>query len=134
MRNYVGILDGSNDVWGIRFPDLPGCYGGGGSADAAMTDAISALQEYAEHLTSVGGVLPAPRSVMEIITSKEMDPTLGESAVIIPLLLDSGRTMRANITLDAGLLQAVDAEAKLRGLTRSAFLASAARDKIAERR
>ena len=36
----------------------------------------------------------------------------------------------ANTTLDAGLRELVDSEVKRRGLTRSAFLASAARDKI----
>jgi hypothetical protein len=35
--------------------------------------------------------------------------------------------------LDAGLLKSIDAEAKLRGVTRSAFVASAAREKIAAR-
>jgi hypothetical protein len=54
----------------------------------------------------------------------------GESAVMIPLLVDSGRTVRANISLDAALLEAIDAAAKERGLSRSAFLASAAREKI----
>ena len=51
---------------------------------------------------------------------------------MIPLLLDSGRTVRANVTFDAALLEAIDAAAQARGLTRSAFLASAARDKIVE--
>ncbi len=49
---------------------------------------------------------------------------------MIPLLLDSGRTVRANISLDAALLDAIAAAARERGLSRSAFLASAARDKI----
>ena len=63
-----------------------------------------------------------------------MNPQAGEAAVLIPLLLDSGRTVRANLTLDAGLLAAIDEEASLRGLTRSAFMASAAREKIEARR
>ena len=58
------------------------------------------------------------------------DLNAGESSVLIPLLLDAGRTVRANVTFDAGLLAAIDAEAERRGLTRSAFLASAAREKI----
>lgn len=45
----------------------------------------------------------------------------------------AGRTVRANVTFDAGLLEAIDAEAERRGLTRSAFLASAAREKIEAR-
>ena len=58
-----------------------------------------------------------------------MWPT-GETAVMIPLLLDSGRPVRANLSLDAALLAAIDDAARARGLTRSAFIASAAREKI----
>jgi len=36
-------------------------------------------------------------------------------------------TVRANVTFDAGLLEAIDEEAALRGVTRSAFLASSSR-------
>ena len=38
--------------------------------------------------------------------------------------------LMANVTFDAGLLDTIDHEAMRRGLTRSAFLASAAREKI----
>jgi hypothetical protein len=54
----------------------------------------------------------------------------GDALVAIPLLVDSGRPARANISLDSGLLQAIDDAAKRRGLTRSAFIASTMRDKI----
>jgi hypothetical protein len=49
---------------------------------------------------------------------------------MVPLVLDAGRAVRANLSLDAGLLDAIDEAAKAHGLTRSAFLASAAREKI----
>jgi hypothetical protein len=57
---------------------------------------------------------------------------LNEGAVfaLIPLVLDRGRPARANLSLDAGLLEAIDDAAAERGVTRSAFLASAARAKI----
>jgi hypothetical protein len=48
----------------------------------------------------------------------------------IPVLLDSGRPVRANLSLDAALLADIDLAAQLRGLTRSGFIASAVRDKI----
>jgi hypothetical protein len=50
--------------------------------------------------------------------------------ISVPLLLDRGRSVKANISLDAGLLETIDEEAKRRGLTRSAFLSSAAVEKI----
>ena len=59
----------------------------------------------------------------------EFDPSR-ESLVMVPLILDKARPVRANISIDAGTLEAIDEEAERRGLTRSSFLASAAMDKI----
>ncbi len=50
--------------------------------------------------------------------------------VFVPVVIESGRPLRAALSLDSGLLAAIDEEAEAIGLTRSAFLASAARDKI----
>ena len=128
MTHYVGVLDGGGGVWGVRIPDIPGCVGGGETPEAAIADAAEALRDVAAHRRDGGFALPQPSSMTEIMASGEIGG--GESAVMIPLLLDSGRTVRANISLDAGLLEAIDAAAKERGLSRSAFLASAAREKI----
>lgn len=132
MSYYVAILDGSRNVWGVRFPDFPGCCGGGETPDSAIADATSALREFAADMARDVETFPAPRSLADIIADAEaaFDPASGETAVMIPLLLDSARTVRANLSIDAGLLAQIDAEAARRGLTRSAFLASAALDKI----
>lgn len=130
MNLYVGILDGSGDTWGVRIPDLPGCHGGGEKPEAAIADAASAAREWAEHRTAKGTPLPSARSLDRIVHDGELSVEAGEIAVMIPLLLDSGRPVRANLSLDAGLLAAIDTAAKARGLTRSAFVASAAREKI----
>jgi predicted RNase H-like HicB family nuclease len=130
MTHYVGILDGSGDIWGVRVPDLPGCHGGGNTAEAAITDAISAAREWAEHRNAKGVALPVSRPLREIIHEGELDVRAGETAVMIPLLLDRGRPVRANLSLDAALLEAIDEATRARGLTRSAFIASAAPEKI----
>lgn len=130
MTHYIGILDGSGDVWGVRIPDLPGCHGGGDSAEAAIADAISAAREWAEHQGAKGTALPRPRPLAEVIAQGDLDGQSGETAVMIPLLRDSGRPVRANLSIDAALLEAIDEAARARGLTRSAFIASAAREKI----
>src|SRR5271167_4441677 len=124
MPHYVGILDGSGDTWGVRVPDLPGCHGGGDTAEAAISDAISAAREWAEHRNAKGVALPGSRPLQQIIHDGELDTQAGETAVMIPLLLDRGRSVRANLSLDAGLLEAIDEAARVRGLTRSAFIAS----------
>lgn len=131
MTSYVGILDGSGDVWGVRIPDVSGCHGGGATPEAALADAISALRELAAYYVANNIAIPAARGMADVIRDKaaEYNPSK-ESLVVVPLLLDRARPVKANISLDAGLLEAIDEEAERRGLTRSGFLTSAALDKI----
>lgn len=122
---YVGILDGSGDVWGVRIPDVPGCHGGGATPEEAIADAISALRDWDLEVQ-------APRSAKEIMAAPEaeFDPAKGETLVMIPRIADLGKPVRANISMDAGELSAIDAEAERRGLTRSAFMVSASIERI----
>lgn len=128
MLRYVAIIDGKGRNWGVRFPDIQGCVGAGESPEAAIENAVLALREVGAYRRGGGFELPRATPLADILASGEVAP--GETTVMIPLLMDSGRTVRANLTFDAGLLEAIDVEAERRGLTRSAFLASAARDKI----
>jgi predicted RNase H-like HicB family nuclease len=130
MTQYVGILDGSGRAYGIRIPDLPGCYGGGATPEAAIADAMSAARDWINHRAVRGEANPKPRSMAQILKTEDIDASKNEVAVIVPVVLDAGRTVRASLTFDAGLLEAIDAEATRRGLTRSAFLASAARERL----
>ena len=68
--------------------------------------------------------------VVGISSLNGLDAANNETAVLLSVILDAGRTVRANLTFDAGLLEAIDEEAENRGLTRSAFLASAARERL----
>jgi hypothetical protein len=54
----------------------------------------------------------------------------GAALAIVPLLLDAGRPVQANLLIEAGLLKAIDEAAAAHGLTWSSFEASAAREKI----
>ena len=130
MTQYVGILDGSGIAYGIRIPDLAGCYGGGSTPEAAIADAMSAARDWVSHRAVKGEAAPKPRTMQQILKTEDIDAASNEVAVIIPVVLDAGRTVRASLTFDAGLLAAIDAEATRRGLTRSAFLASAARERL----
>lgn len=130
MTYYVGILDGNDGAWGVRIPDMPGCHGGGETVEAAIADATSAALEWIERRQAKGAGTPVARSLKRICDEEGIDAGAGESAVMIPVILDAGRVVRANISLDAGLLEAIDSEAATLGLTRSAFLAGAAREKI----
>lgn len=126
--HYVAIVDGKGKVWGARFPDLPGVHGAGSSPKAAVDDARSAALEWAARVEAKGLKIPPPRDLGDVLRSGEAGP--GEATVLVPLQLDAGRTVRANLTFDAGLLKSIDQAADELGITRSAFLASAAREKL----
>ena len=77
--------------------------------------------------------IPGPRTAEEV----RNDPNLAdwrEGAVLawVPVIAEKGRPRRINISLDAGLLEAIDQETHRRGMTRSAFLSSAARREITQ--
>ena len=127
MTHYVGILEGAGKVWSIRIPDVPGCHGGGITPEEALADTISALREMAR-LYAADGIVLGPARDMQAIrkdASAEFDPAT-ESLVLVPAILETGKLVKADLSIDAGTLAAIDAAAERRGLTRSSFLASAA--------
>jgi predicted RNase H-like HicB family nuclease len=131
MTNYIGLLDGEAGGYGIVFPDLPGCTAMGHTTDEAWQNAIAALADW---IMEVGGseVVPVPSGIEALRKDADVREALleGSSFITVPLLIESGRSVRANISMDQGILAAIDAAAELRGLTRSSFLASAALEKI----
>jgi predicted RNase H-like HicB family nuclease len=134
LTRYLALVDGSDGAWGVRIPDFPGCHGGGATIEAAVVDATTALREFAASMIVDGESIPAPQPFEDIKRKFDEQDEAWGIAVYIPILLDKARPVRANISIDAGLLDAIDAAAKERGLTRSAFLASAAQEKIAQDR
>ena len=132
MARYVALVDGKAGTYGVTVPDLPGCTSGGSTTDEALRNAVEAVRLWAEDDIADGEPLPQPRSVETLRADPEIAEAIAEGAAlaIVPLLLDAGRPAKANLSIDAGLLAAIDEAAEARGLTRSAFLATAAREKI----
>jgi predicted RNase H-like HicB family nuclease len=133
MSRYVALIDGKAGAYGVVVPDLPGCTSGGRSIDAALRNAVDAVRLWAEDARADGETLPRARSIETLRRDPEVAAALvkGAALAIVPLVLDAGRPAKANLSVDAGLLEAIDEAAEAHGLTRSAFIASAAREKIA---
>lgn len=130
MPRYIAVIDGEAGAYGAFFPDCPGCTAMGETVDEAIANSGEALREWIADRRAAGLADPEPRSAAEILKSKDTDGVRGFFLVAVPLLLDEGRAVRVNLSLDAGALAMIDAAARERGITRSAFLVSAARDKI----
>lgn len=129
MRHYIGVVHQDGDsAFGVHFPDVPGCFSAADQLDDLLANASEALALHLE-----GEALPDARSLEAVREDADVVRDLKEGAFLlaVPVIRLSGRTTKANITMDAGLLAAVDATARERGLTRSAFLADLARREIA---
>ena len=135
MARYLALIEynAGAAAYGLVIPDFPGCNAMGATFDEAEANGIEALREWAsDHLTEADA-LPRARDIVEL----GQDPSLSDDftpeviVVSLPVYIDTGRTVRANVSMDAAFLAEIDEAARLRGLTRSAFLVSAARDKIA---
>ena len=112
-------------------PDLPGCTSAAATIDEVLRRATEAVRLWAEDALADGEKLPQPRSIEAVRADPEVAAALAHGAVLAIVRSSSvGRPVKANLSLDAGLLAAIDEAAAARGLTRSAFLASAAREKI----
>lgn len=132
MARYVAIVDGAPGAYGVVVPDLPGCTSGGATIDDALRNAIEAVTLWVEDARADGEKIPQARPAEKLRDDPEVAAALAAGGVLayVPLVLNAARPVKANLSLDAGLLNAIDEAAERRGLTRSAFLASAAREKI----
>jgi predicted RNase H-like HicB family nuclease len=133
-KYYLGVVEKDPEsAYGIWFPDMPGCFPATDEFDDLPRGAAELLRLHVEALESHGLAVPEPRPIAEVMADKEVRRSLkaGATTMLVPLLADPGRTVRVNVTVDRGLLEQIDEAAETRGLTRSAFLAQAAREKIA---
>jgi predicted RNase H-like HicB family nuclease len=131
---YVAVIEKEPDsAFGVWFPDVEGCFSAGDTLEEAVANAAAALRQHTEALESAGRHLSGARSVDEVLHNKDVKAAAKKGAVLfsVPLLADAGRTVRINISLDKGLVDQIDDAASKRGLTRSAFIAQATREKIA---
>jgi len=133
MRYIAFIHKDPDSAYGISFPDVPGCISAGDTIDEAVHNAVEALSGHVRMLEADGDPVPEPRDFDAIMADESLAVDReGAMTTVVPLVRDRGSTMRVNVSFDLGLLEAVDATARERGQTRSAFLASAARREIVD--
>ncbi len=116
MSRYPAFLDGEAGAYGVTFPDLPGIAAMGETMDDALLHAEEALRDYVTETESDGA------RVAEASPVERVSPPEGATLVSIPLIRLAGRTVRANMTLDEGVVAFMDSEARRRQMTRKAFV------------
>ncbi len=125
MRNFIGLIHKEeNSDYGVSFPDLPGVATAGIDLDDARRMASEALALHVEGMIADGDPIPEPSSLEAIMA----DPANRDGvAILVSVKMPTSRSVRLNITLPEDVLNDIDSYAQTHGLTRSGFLAKAAR-------
>ena len=120
--HYVAVIDKEpGSAYGIQFPEVPGCFSAADSFDEIVSNAVEALSLFFED----GEPMP-PRGLEAV--RDEVAGSIAEGAVLmmIPYVGDRKRVVRVNLSLEKGFLDTLDEAARMRGMTRSAFVQKAA--------
>ena len=107
----------------VFFPDLPGCVSAGDTIQETARNAEEALRMHLEGMIEDGDPLPAPSALDAI----GRDPEVNEAGRVLVRADLPGKSLRLNISMDEGLVEAMDAAASAHGMNRSAYLASLVR-------
>jgi predicted RNase H-like HicB family nuclease len=89
VQRYFALLEKEPDsLWGVYFPDLPGCVAAAASAETAVANAGAALRDVAADLQAEGEALPRARNIEELNADSEVRAALaaGAALIAIPLL------------------------------------------------
>ena len=129
MRQYVALIhkDSGSD-FGVSLPDLPGCVTAGATLDEARDMASEALAFHIEGLTEDDEAIPEPPTLEAIMADAVNRDGV---AILVAAPEPIAKSIRVNVTLPEDVLQAIDRHAEAHGMTRSGFLASAAKRALA---
>jgi predicted RNase H-like HicB family nuclease len=126
--NYIGLIhkDADSD-YGVSFPDFPGVVTAGKCLDDARAMAEEALSFHVDGLLEDGEAIPEPSSLEEVMSDPENRDGV---AILVAVKTGATKSVRVNVTLPEDILAQIDKFAKERGLSRSGFLAQAAKKAI----
>jgi predicted RNase H-like HicB family nuclease len=117
---YPAIIDRSASGFGATFPDFPGCIANGATINEAAMNAEAALALHVEGMIRDKQQLPPFSSLDDI----EADANGADDVACVLIRVDApAKVERVLISIDTGLLRAIDAVAS----NRSAWMADAAR-------
>ncbi|MCZ7643478.1 MAG: type II toxin-antitoxin system HicB family antitoxin [Pseudorhodoplanes sp.] len=123
--NYIGLIhkEAKSD-YGVSFPDFPGVVTAGKDLDDARAMAEEALAFHIDGLLEDGETVPEPSSLEDVMADPDNRNCV---AILVAVKTEAVRCVRVNVTLPEDVLAQIDKFAKEQGLSRSSFLAQAAR-------
>lgn len=113
---YPALIDGEKGAYGVSFPDLPGIVAMGNTIDEALINAEEALRDYVIETEMDGDAIEQPCELDEVL----VEP--GQVLTAVPLIRQSGRSVRIHMAINEGVAVFIDSEANRRGMTRTAYV------------
>ncbi|AYD00723.1 type II toxin-antitoxin system HicB family antitoxin [Neorhizobium sp. NCHU2750] len=113
---YPAFIDGEKGAYGVVFPDIDGVVAMGKTVDEALLNAEEALRDYALETERENASLAEPSALENVIVPA------GSTLTTVPLIRLSGKSVRANMMLDADVLNFIDSEAARRKMTRTSYV------------
>lgn len=126
MNYFYAIVHKDEDsAYGVTFPDLDGCFSAADRIEDVVPNACEALELWFEDQDERE---PLPLDRVHALAADDL--ASGAFVIAVPRIVNDHRVARANVSIERGILEAIDKVAAERGLTRSAFIAQAARNEI----
>ena len=129
MTNYLAVIHKEQKSdFGVSFPEFPGCITAGRTVDEAREMAQAALGGHVAMMLEEGQALPQPRTLEGILKDEDFEDAA--AFFIVEVKRSKPEPVRFNASMDETLLARIDRRAREIGMTRSGFLAEAARKEL----
>jgi predicted RNase H-like HicB family nuclease len=124
MIRYPVAIEVGNEktAHGVVIPDLPGCFSAGDTLDEAFSNAEEAVAAWIDAALDAGEAVPAPSALSDVRARPDFAGWVFGFVQVDPAALDD-TVDRVNITLPRRVLARLDALAKVKGVSRSGYIA-----------
>ena len=128
---YAIAIDRGDSSFGVRVPDLPGCFSGGDSFQDAVDSAREAIEAHVELLVESGESITVATNLDEWQSDPEYSDAVW-ALVEVDVSRLMGKSEKINVTLPSLLIRRIDqfVESHPEYGSRSVFLARVAADRV----
>ncbi|WP_140919042.1 type II toxin-antitoxin system HicB family antitoxin [Limnobaculum xujianqingii] len=104
---YPVAIDKGNSSFGVRVPDIPGCFSGGDNYQDALENAREAIEAHVELLVEDGDPIPKATSIEHYLTDSDYSEVIW-ALVDVDITRLMGKCEKINVTLPAILIRRID--------------------------
>jgi predicted RNase H-like HicB family nuclease len=110
VYRFWALLDTAEEGVSVRFPDLPGCFTAGDTAEEAHAAAREALEGFIYVMEQDGDDIPSPSSLDSILAQAETSEAASEVMVYMPTVRDAmeSKAVKKTLTVPKWLADAAE--------------------------